>query len=876
MTDCYRFQYGCYFSPNNGNQATTLNLVSLAFKATLIKPACGISSINVAQTKSCLMNTYGFTEDQIDVTESYVVINKMEGQGPYSFPLNGSPFMGIVVEAFPGEPLDLMFTDDLLQWDTGTGILNCTLPNTGCPAGATSVTFPESSTCTSLPVAVPNIIFDAEIPTSPNAATTQYSVPVVMQAGAAGYNFNELDFAIHLTANHTISAPGFTAVTIPGTSISVRTCSATEYIVYVHTTNYDYNPSPATLFRLLVNGPVMQSTLTDVDLNFISGRALRQNETTCCKPLFGNVKTVVFGQFLPCADGVNFDIAQVTNGSPASGDNCEARFSVKVNWPDALGSPLTFNQIKIIINLTLPPNASIVGFLNQTLTPNCPTCYSINGNSIEYLNMSGGFQVNKNDGFEVAVISPNACTGITTMDAVVQVAGNAACIPTVNAIPDVCPPLIFGSVAKENGELIRKTTTINVTGAISFCPDIPMPALDCAKDFSLCACNFSPSSTYTVTPENDYCDVNGVTTFDLVLITKHILYIVPDPLDTPYKLIAADANNSGSVTTFDLVEIRKLILGIYTSFPNNTSWRFVDKDFVFPNPANPWDPAFPAFPESKTIHLGQPANFVGVKIGDINLSNDCSACLGENFSGATEDRGTQNPLYPINIAMGRVKKGDVITLPFKANGSEELIAYQMGLSFEPAKLEFIGASKGDLGSYSKGNLGLTDLNLGMIRTLWFTAEEQETGVVSKGTVLFNLSFRALENVADIASLLRLDDAVLPNLGFNREGKAYSLALSPAKVDAPANGTIAQPVKATCFPNPFSNTLGVSVSVPEACKGSIWLFDAFGRRLAYQEVSLTKGDNLITIDQAATLAPGVLNWQVRTPFGQVSGVVVKQK
>ncbi|TAK34540.1 MAG: hypothetical protein EPO28_15870 [Saprospiraceae bacterium] len=873
VTDCYRFQYGCYFRPNNGNQSPTLSLVSLAFKATLQKPACGVSTINVALTTSCLMNTYGFTADQIEVTESYVVINKMEGQGPYSFPLTGSPFMGIVVEAFPGETLDLVFSDDLLQWNTGTGILNCMLPNTGCPSGATSVTFPESSTCTSSPVAVPNIIFDAETPTSPNTSTTQYSVPVVMQAGAAGYNFNELDFAIHLTANHAISAPGFSPVTIPGASIFVRTCSATEYTVYVHTTNYAYNPASATMFRLLVNGPIMQSTLTDVELDFISGRALRQGEAGCCKPVFGNGKTVVFGQFLPCDNGVKFDIAQVTDASPTSGDNCEARFSVKIEWPDIVGgSPLTFNQIKLNINLNLPPNASIVGFLNQTLTPNCPTCYSINGNSIEYLNMSGGFSVNKGDGFEVAVISPNACTGITTMDAVVQVAGNAACIPAVNAVPDVCPPLIFGSVAKENGGLIRKTTTINVTGAISFCPSIPMPALECAKDFSLCACNFSTGDTYTytVTAANDYCDINGVTTFDLVLITRHILGT--QPLDSPYKIIAADANNSGMVSTADVVEIRKLILQIITSFPTNTSWRFVDKDWVFPNLSDPFSPVFP---ESKTIHLGEPANFVGVKIGDVNLSNHCLACPGENFSGSTEDREIQYPSYPINIAKGGAKKGDVITLPIKANGPEELVAFQMGLKFEPAKLEFIGASKGELGGYTKGNFGLTDLSAGMIRTLWFTTEEQETGVVSKGAVLFNLSFRALADVADISAMLRLDDAVLPNLGYKREGKAYSLALSSFKEDALANGTVAQPVKATCFPNPFSNTLGVSVSVPEDCKGSIWLFDAFGRRLAYQEASLTKGDNLIAIDQAATLAPGVLNWQVQTPLGQVSGVVVRQ-
>jgi hypothetical protein len=80
---------------------------------------------------------------------------------------------------------------------------------------------------------------------------------------------------------------------------------------------------------------------------------------------------------------------------------------------------------------------------------------------------------------------------------------------------------------------------------------------------------------YTVTPTKDNDPLNGVSTFDLVLINKHILGL--EPLNTPYKMIAADANNSRSITTFDIVELRKLILGIYTELPNNTSWRFVDK-----------------------------------------------------------------------------------------------------------------------------------------------------------------------------------------------------------------------------------------------------------------------------------------------------------
>ncbi|MBK7938253.1 MAG: hypothetical protein IPJ82_14745 [Lewinellaceae bacterium] len=96
---------------------------------------------------------------------------------------------------------------------------------------------------------------------------------------------------------------------------------------------------------------------------------------------------------------------------------------------------------------------------------------------------------------------------------------------------------------------------------------------------------------YTVTPTKDDNPLNGVSTYDLVLISKHILGL--EPLTSPYKMIAADANKSNSITTFDIVEIRKLILGIYSELPNNTSWRFVDQDFAFPQPNNPFATQFP-------------------------------------------------------------------------------------------------------------------------------------------------------------------------------------------------------------------------------------------------------------------------------------------
>ncbi|MDO8365214.1 MAG: hypothetical protein Q7T20_00360, partial [Saprospiraceae bacterium] len=139
------------------------------------------------------------------------------------------------------------------------------------------------------------------------------------------------------------------------------------------------------------------------------------------------------------------------------------------------------------------------------------------------------------------------------------------------------------------------------------------------------------AGSYTLTPTAEGKGyLNGVTTYDIALISKHILGWAP--LTSPYKMIAADANKSGSITSFDIVELRKLILGIYDELPENTSWRFVDKSFVFPNLNNPFSTLFP---ESKTVeniqssHLSE--DFVAIKIGDLN-----GTAMANNFMTINE------------------------------------------------------------------------------------------------------------------------------------------------------------------------------------------------------------------------------------------------
>lgn len=123
-----------------------------------------------------------------------------------------------------------------------------------------------------------------------------------------------------------------------------------------------------------------------------------------------------------------------------------------------------------------------------------------------------------------------------------------------------------------------------------------------------------PSHNYTLTPNRNNDPLNGISAFDLIQISQHILKV--QLLDSPYKLIAADVNKSGMVNNVDFVILRKLILSIIPEFPENTSWRFVDVNYRFPDPSNPFQETFP-----ETISGQGPGvahDFIGIKTGDVN------------------------------------------------------------------------------------------------------------------------------------------------------------------------------------------------------------------------------------------------------------------
>jgi len=114
-------------------------------------------------------------------------------------------------------------------------------------------------------------------------------------------------------------------------------------------------------------------------------------------------------------------------------------------------------------------------------------------------------------------------------------------------------------------------------------------------------------------PEDDY--LNGVSTLDLVLISRHILGIAK--FTNKYYNIAADVNDDRRVTVADMVELKKLILGITLNLP--ISWRvFTEEAFSqFPTYLGNNEKDYTFTGVNSDIDF---AHFILVKMGDINGS----------------------------------------------------------------------------------------------------------------------------------------------------------------------------------------------------------------------------------------------------------------
>ena len=298
-----------------------------------------------------------------------------------------------------------------------------------------------------------------------------------------------------------------------------------------------------------------------------------------------------------------------------------------------------------------------------------------------------------------------------------------------------------------------------------------------------------------------------VSTFDLVLITKHILS--SELLDSPLKRLAADVNASGSISTFDIVLIRKVILGIDTEFPDNTSWRFIPANFNVSNETTLSD-----IPTNITINnftsnqINQ--DFIGIKMGDVSYD-----AVGGFRNDVSEKRSKQVLL--LEIPSNPFEAGTIIESPIHFPNLKEFIGFQLELNFDPSLLQFDKLTANDFPKLETANISYQHVEEGKILMSWVDTEQSHYS----GNI--NLKFFT-KKTGNLKDAIWLDNQYLKTEAYTRGMQIEEVFFSQV---VPTNS---YETTVEVYPNPTSDFLVIKVPKNQAVIQEISLFNNFGRKV----------------------------------------------
>lgn len=356
-----------------------------------------------------------------------------------------------------------------------------------------------------------------------------------------------------------------------------------------------------------------------------------------------------------------------------------------------------------------------------------------------------------------------------------------------------------------------------------------------------------PGGRYDIRPEWNANPKYGISTLDLIAIQKHLLGI--KQLDSPYKYIAADVNNSGGVSILDLIEVRRLLLDQIAEFPNNMSWRFVEAGYVFPDPVNPWMHAYPenvCF-DSLDGHKTR-VNFVGVKIGDVNntvfqfQSEDVDVRSAQALTLSTQDIW--------------LSPGQVYDVPIMVERYDHLLGYQFALRIDPTFADITGISLPADSHLDVDWFGIGKKGEGVISTLWHESVPRSIGA---GETMFSVQIRARTPV-QLSQILEFEDKVLRAEGYMAEGETKPV---PVRL---VFGTIREEGDFAVFqnvPNPFREGTLLPAQLPDDGLVTLEIFSSDGRLVFRQHQAVTAGYHEFTVHAMDLGNPGMYYYTIST-------------
>lgn len=417
------------------------------------------------------------------------------------------------------------------------------------------------------------------------------------------------------------------------------------------------------------------------------------------------------------------------------------------------------------------------------------------------------------------------------------------------------------------------------------------------------SCNLPKNTPIILNPVFNSNPKNGVTTFDIALISSHNLGI--QPLTEPFTLLAADVDNSGEIDALDMLYIRRLILNQISSFPNGVnSWRFVPQYFLqqpsFLNSFNqdPFNASYQGYcynPSSCSSYMDKVTldlntqdggslwawTFRPFKVGDVNCSYNLNAMSAQPVIDILQDYSTAQTLsarmasdrYKLHTSRNiAFRNADEKTIILKAKSIGHITAMQLGMGFLKSKLSIKDIEKGDFNT-SNDVFDFSKEDRGELRALWFNKRGQ-TKEISNGTILLKAKVKANANIDDILNVLNLDDNILKNEFYDASGNLIPMDLEWELAEN--SSSIVNNLTVNAFPNPFKNGVTFEVNSPINGLATISISNIVtGQNMTFSR-QLIQGVNSIVINNTVNLSQGMLTYSVAVGGQVINGSITKSR
>jgi hypothetical protein len=948
--DCYRMHYYFYLV-DVGEQSNLQTPIEFEFNRLFITGTLapnawqlsisgpGLSDVNLAQTLACAPTYPGLNipNDPESPLFSYDVHSNMfayevSATGPLTWDVYGRmPLFTLSVDAFPGESLiltGLRYTFEL--WDGEDYVDLCDDAVQTCSMFVYKTQTQPTTACTTA-TAQPYLRLGSAVDDPKPGFPMRKKMPVWMAINPADeeVEWEEIDFL--LTIDPQTGTPEINGALVPWIEDGLVPASSVQgfklqnkYRLYTHhigniaIEGNGTNAAAAhnTLFYIVFDGPELESDCAGVDVGFADRGRMDGGDFDCCKPtLTGDSEAVWDAQDCVTQECADIELSVKKNTTYQAGD-CSGLIAFDLFATTTSSTTIYLRDIRCALKVKKTGTFALDA--SETYSPVCSSNDCITATDVMNTYLRVVFEVDQ----ENIPLSQNDPTVL--LATIVVHTEDEGCIEAI----DFLDAVVF--VANSNGPCLVETDSefsadtpdddiCSEGGMVEISAEtadgLPIEYWDyyinylnddyenCRFDghtdgatASHCVCVLEEEEQNVVlNKDND--PLNGVSTFDLVLINKHILGL--GSLNG-FKQLAGDINMSGIITSLDLLELRKLILGIYTDLPNSNSWRFIDKDLksavenatnpfpvihpVYQGPGNPppnaggnlyddigtryeyfADEEFEEFAIPPTTGLDSKVEFVGVKVGDVNGNVEPGSFQSEN----TLDRAAlQSLVLGTHVLTGRT--GQNIEIPVFGLEQKPLLGWQAALGFDTALLRVTGVRWAfDISDGAAQSRGWNLAAPGELRLLWFGGADTYT--VEPGRPLFFVQAELLRPVRAAVPLLYLHLGSIPSEAYDEDHRHFALQLHTSDmallpVPKLSDASPAPRYHLSAYPNPTAAVFRLQIEATVACSARLRISDALGRTVLDRSLELVEGLTVLPAAQMPKLTPGTYLVSLHTPTG----------